>query len=987
METTFIGCVDTSATKRIEGWAYDKGAPLERVRVVAIQSGKVIASAVANRFRSDLQTILGSDGCQGFLLDLPSLKSFEPIRVVVKDSQYELTNSPVIANLEDALTCMQDTGLYELSGSDILPEELRKVTLIRNAYTQLLGRLPNAEEARTAIAFLVEKGVFEWVLGILYTEEFLARKLDFGRLPQALVSLALAADGLTTNWERLLFCLTRTTHLGDSQQLTLLLQDWTTAPVLGCFTLAEDNAVVGWAVDIRNPYLAVSLSLEFGGEIRHIETAGAPYSLVFQIPQLAGASPSNVPQIVANGCALPFLKTTITPYEALLKKAAIYHTPLWDALVRSNAAAVLKPDSILSRMDDGSHAYISRYMEHVHYERFGQAANLQSLKGRTELVSWYVNEFREQWQAGTVFPVSAGLSDYLQGCAFSDEVSEHYVSRLLFLFWKKHEVDKDSLFSRSRYLHLLYRLISSPNAGSAAFLRLCGERLIRPLQARHPDSSRLPFDINGYWRIALDEELRDAGVHEVSAARYVEFTFNKVFFCCASGFHVDLLPAAWLDYWRGDAGTGLGRAESVMAKALLGYEPNTEVVKQWLAEVLYRRYPQLQILQPGAGVREHGRLSERLRGLIEGTCPLDNKVFVIGHTSQTGLGANLRMTVEALKGLGIRPAIVSVDKDELELGGDQCREATEVERPVIIFHVNADRIPYECSRLPADLLEKAHKIGFFLWETSSPPLSHGLGLELMDEIWVPTAYLQDIYARVTTTPIVNVGKGISVPDTFEAFERKAIGLTEEDFVFLSIGDFHSSIPRKNPLSVVQAFKAAFPTEEGVKLVLKIRNVDFEHWCNKGGYWDRVLEAIGGDERISILDHDLSASHYWGLLDSCDAFVSLHKSEGFGYGIAHAMLLGKPTVVSDYSGPRDFCTDATSFLVAVEEVPVEEGEMPTLVAGAVWGSPSIAAAAAQLRRVHEDRPEAQRRAANAQAFMRTNYSLVALSRTYGARLGR
>jgi len=226
-----------------------------------------------------------------------------------------------------------------------------------------------------------------------------------------------------------------------------------------------------------------------------------------------------------------------------------------------------------------------------------------------------------------------------------------------------------------------------------------------------------------------------------------------------------------------------------------------------------------------------------------------------------------------------------------------------------------------------------------------------------------------------------------VPAAFETFERKAIGLAEEDFVFLSIGDFHSSIPRKNPLSVVQAFKTAFPSEKGVKLVLKIRNVDFEHWCNKSGYWDRVLEAIGGDERISILDHDLSASHYWGLLDSCNAFVSLHKSEGFGYGIAHAMLLGKPTVVSDYSGPRDFCSDATSFLVAVEEVPVEEGEMPTLVAGAVWGSPSIAAAAAQLRRLHEDRPEAQRRAANAQAFMRANYSLDALSRTYGARLGR
>lgn len=987
METTFIGCVDTSTSRRIEGWAYDQGAPRERVKVVALQSGRVIASALANRFRADLQKSLDSDGCQGFALELPNLRSFEPIRVLVKDTPYELTNSPVIANLEDALSCMQEAGMQELTGSDVLPEELRKITLIRTCYTQLLGRLPTAEEARNAIAFLLDKGVFELVLSILYTEEFLGRTLDFGRLPQALVSLALAADGLTINWERLLYCLTRTTHLGDSQQLTLLLQDWTTAPVLGCFTLDENNEVVGWAVDVKNPYLPVSLGLAFGDEIRHLETAGAPYGLVFKVSQLTGASPSALPELKTSGGSLPFLKTTTTPFEALLKKAALYHMPFWDALTRSNAAAVLKEDSILSRMDGGRYPYLSRYMEHVYHERFGKAADLQSLSGRIELASWYANEFREQWQGRTVYPVSAGFAEYMQGCGFSEEVSEQYVSRLLLLFWKKHELDQDSLFSRTKYLHLLYRLVSSPNAGSAAFLKLCGERLIRPLQARHPDSAQLPFDLNWYWRIALDEELQATGGGRVSAARYVEFTFSKLFFCCVSGFHVDLLPRAWLDYWRGDGGQGLGRAEWILAKALLGYEPAAEAAKLWLAEVLYRRYPQLRILQPTERVPEAGPLSARLRTLIEGVRPVENRIFVIGHTAQTGLGANLRMTVEALQGLGIKPAIVSVDKEELELGAEQCREATEVERPVIIFHVNADRIPYECSRLPVELLEKARKIGFFLWETSSPPPSHGLGLELMDEIWVPTEYLKDIYARVTTTPIVNVGKGIAVPASFERLERQVIGLAEEDFVFLAIGDFHSSIPRKNPLAVVQAFQAAFPTQQGVKLVLKIRNVDFGHWCNQGGYWERVLAAIGSDERISILDHDLSASHYWGLLDSCDAFVSLHKSEGFGYGIAHAMLLGKPTVVADYSGPRDFCTDATSFLVAVEEVPVEASEMPTLVAGAVWGSPSIAAAAAQLRRVHEDRPEAQRRAANAQAFMRTNYSLAALSRTYGDRLGR
>ena len=45
----------------------------------------------------------------------------------------------------------------------------------------------------------------------------------------------------------------------------------------------------------------------------------------------------------------------------------------------------------------------------------------------------------------------------------------------------------------------------------------------------------------------------------------------------------------------------------------------------------------------------------------------------------------------------------------------------------------------------------------------------------------------------------------------------------------------------------------------------------------------------------------------GLLAATDAFVSLHRSEGFGFGLAEAMLLGKPAIGTDYSGNADFLT--------------------------------------------------------------------------------
>ena len=45
----------------------------------------------------------------------------------------------------------------------------------------------------------------------------------------------------------------------------------------------------------------------------------------------------------------------------------------------------------------------------------------------------------------------------------------------------------------------------------------------------------------------------------------------------------------------------------------------------------------------------------------------------------------------------------------------------------------------------------------------------------------------------------------------------------------------------------------------------------------------------------------------GLMRAADCYVSLHRSEGFGLGIAESMALGKPVIATHYSGPVDFMT--------------------------------------------------------------------------------
>ena len=75
----------------------------------------------------------------------------------------------------------------------------------------------------------------------------------------------------------------------------------------------------------------------------------------------------------------------------------------------------------------------------------------------------------------------------------------------------------------------------------------------------------------------------------------------------------------------------------------------------------------------------------------------------------------------------------------------------------------------------------------------------------------------------------------------------------------------------------------------------------------------------------------------GLIAATNAFVSLHRSEGFGFGLAEAMLLGKPAIGTDYSGNTDFLNRATGYPVPYELVPVGSGEYPDHE-GQVWAEP-------------------------------------------------
>ncbi|MGH9582417.1 MAG: glycosyltransferase, partial [Bryobacteraceae bacterium] len=121
-----------------------------------------------------------------------------------------------------------------------------------------------------------------------------------------------------------------------------------------------------------------------------------------------------------------------------------------------------------------------------------------------------------------------------------------------------------------------------------------------------------------------------------------------------------------------------------------------------------------------------------------------------------------------------------------------------------------------------------------------------------------------------------------------------------------------------------------------------------------------------------------------LIAACDSFVSLHRSEGFGLGIAEAMYLGKPVIATNYSGNVDFTKQDNSCLVDYRLVPVKPGEY-LFPEGQVWADPNVDQAAMYMRRLAGDRDYAKRIGSAGTESIRRQHSAKATGARYAKRL--
>jgi glycosyltransferase involved in cell wall biosynthesis len=344
-------------------------------------------------------------------------------------------------------------------------------------------------------------------------------------------------------------------------------------------------------------------------------------------------------------------------------------------------------------------------------------------------------------------------------------------------------------------------------------------------------------------------------------------------------------------------------------------------------------------------------------------------VCVAGYLrAELGVGEHGRLMFQAVKEAGLEAGTFVFD-------GTASRQnypfpnVPTTDLNVNLVAVNADELGNFVNQVGTAFFDGRYTIGMWAWELEEFPAHWYYAFDHVDEVWANSEFSRRAFAAATDKPVYAFPLPIVEPRPRPHVDRAALGLPD-GFLFLFCFDFFSTLARKNPDGLIEAFSAAFAPGEGPILVLKGLNGEL-----RLPELEKLKLLAGERPDVVILDRYLDHDENAALMSACDCYVSLHRSEGFGLTMAEAMALGKPVIATGYSGNLDFMDERTAYLVPYRAGAVPEGCAP-YPAGARWAEPDLDVAAQLMRRVVEHRLEATELGARGRRAVLTKHGLVA-----------
>ncbi|WP_229724940.1 glycosyltransferase family 4 protein [Paenibacillus abyssi] len=367
-----------------------------------------------------------------------------------------------------------------------------------------------------------------------------------------------------------------------------------------------------------------------------------------------------------------------------------------------------------------------------------------------------------------------------------------------------------------------------------------------------------------------------------------------------------------------------------------------------------------------------GKLSSRVDG-----------VNIIGYSrAEMGIGESCRIAAKCFSTTETPFGIVNFTGTNSARMMDTTWIHKEIEKPIYnvnVFHINAEQMTEIYAKYGNDIFDNRYNIGYWHWELQDFPDGWKESFSLVNEVWVPSTFVADAIAMKSPVPVVKIPHGIEVRIEEER-NRSYFGLPEQAFLFLTMYDLKSYQERKNPKASIEAFKQAFsPDNESVGLVIKVNSA-------KGDSEEmRILsDLIANYKNIYLIRETLTRNDTNSLLSVTDCYVSLHRSEGFGLGLAEAMYLGKPVIGTNWSSNTDFMDHNNSCPVNYKLIRLGVNHGP-YESHQYWADPDVEHASQYMTRLVNDENYRALIAHNGQVTIRQDYSPGAIGRLIEKRL--
>jgi glycosyltransferase involved in cell wall biosynthesis len=386
---------------------------------------------------------------------------------------------------------------------------------------------------------------------------------------------------------------------------------------------------------------------------------------------------------------------------------------------------------------------------------------------------------------------------------------------------------------------------------------------------------------------------------------------------------------------------------------------------QPLARAVRRNLLHHLLIPPSAGRPIHGRA---------------DGILVVGlMSSASGLGNSARLCADQLMARGY--SVASKDVAPFFGVSDDVGFAKAANRSgasIAIYHLNPPKLLPGLMRAGLRQYYGSYNIGYWAWELETLPREWVDAIRFVDAIMVPSEFCRAAIAGYTDKPIT------VVPHPLQSVQPLPPRTRDESqpFTVLSMLNFGSSFQRKNPYAVLRAFALAFGAGPNARLIFKTSGGH-----RYPGELAQLRAHASGMPNVEIVDEIWSEDRLNAAYHRADAYLSLHRSEGYGLTIAEAMMMECPAVVTGWSGNLDFCTEETAFLVRHsltdfrDDDPSYEG-----VTDARWAEPSVEDAARLLRLLRDEPALARRKAEAARRHLIAHTSERSYDRTLTSLLG-